>query len=104
MICHSMGRPPTSTSGFGFTTVSSDKRVPSPPARIATFINFLSVINGLIIHVQWKIQSYKIVMKRALPTWAGLFSFVQRVTGSGPVYFFLVVVFLAAFGAALGAS
>src|SRR5215208_3317793 len=37
MICHKIGRPPISTIGFGFTSVSSERRVPSPPARITTF-------------------------------------------------------------------
>ena len=38
MMCHRIGRPPISTIGFGRTSVSSDRRVPSPPARITTFI------------------------------------------------------------------
>jgi hypothetical protein len=34
-----MGRPPISTIGLGRTVVSSDKRVPKPPASITTFID-----------------------------------------------------------------
>src|SRR5271157_802918 len=39
MICHSIGRPPISTIGLGLYSVSSRSRVPSPPARITTFID-----------------------------------------------------------------
>src|SRR3989337_898758 len=39
MMCQSIGRPPISTIGFGFTSVSSTRRVPTPPARMATFMN-----------------------------------------------------------------
>lgn len=38
MICHKIGLPLISTIGFGFKTVSSLKREPSPPAKINTFI------------------------------------------------------------------
>src|SRR6185369_2289296 len=41
MICQRIGLPPISTIGFGRTTVSSLRRVPSPPARITTFIALL---------------------------------------------------------------
>src|SRR4051794_8369172 len=37
MMCHKMGRPPTSTIGFGRNSVSSRRRVPRPPHRITTF-------------------------------------------------------------------
>src|SRR4051812_25377726 len=37
-MCQRIGRPPISTIGFGLKSVSSRKRVPRPPARIATFI------------------------------------------------------------------
>src|SRR5512132_873323 len=37
MMCHSTGRPPISTIGFGFVSVSSRSRVPGPPHRITTF-------------------------------------------------------------------
>src|SRR3954469_25258191 len=30
--------PPISTIGFGLTTVSSERRLPSPPAKMTTFI------------------------------------------------------------------
>src|SRR6516164_9771714 len=36
-ICHRIGWPPISTIGFGLVSVSSDRRVPNPPARITTF-------------------------------------------------------------------
>src|SRR3954468_16886691 len=38
MMCQSTGRPPTSTIGFGRTLVSSEMRVPNPPARMTAFI------------------------------------------------------------------
>src|ERR1035437_5738935 len=37
MMCHRIGRSPISTMGLGLEAVSSDRRVPSPPARITTF-------------------------------------------------------------------
>src|SRR5271157_2328669 len=37
MMCQRMGRPPTSTMGFGRNSVSSRSRVPNPPHRITTF-------------------------------------------------------------------
>src|SRR4030042_3684702 len=40
IICQRMGLPPISTIGLGRKTVSSDRRVPAPPARITTFIFF----------------------------------------------------------------
>src|SRR5271166_3097142 len=40
MICHRMGRPPISTMGLGRYSVSSRKRVPSPPQSITTFTKF----------------------------------------------------------------
>src|SRR5687768_3969958 len=39
MMCQRMGLPPTSTRGFGRTTVSSAMRVPSPPAKTTTFMS-----------------------------------------------------------------
>src|SRR5271170_2367529 len=39
MMCHRIGRPPISTIGLGLTSVSSTSRVPSPPAKITTFID-----------------------------------------------------------------
>src|SRR5262245_16676752 len=38
MICQRMGLPPMSMSGFGIAAVSSDSRVPNPPAKITAFI------------------------------------------------------------------
>src|SRR5262245_52432133 len=38
MMCQRIGRPPTSTMGFGRTSVSSANRVPIPPAKMTTFI------------------------------------------------------------------
>lgn len=38
MMCHRMGRPPISIIGLGRMVVSSDRRVPRPPARITAFI------------------------------------------------------------------
>ena len=39
MMCHKIGRPPISTIGFGLRVVSSEIRVPSPPARMTAFTN-----------------------------------------------------------------
>src|SRR5713101_1016131 len=36
MMCQSIGCPPTSTMGFGLTSVSSARRVPRPTARMTT--------------------------------------------------------------------
>src|ERR1051326_5142521 len=38
MMCHRMGQLPISTIGFGRISVSSARRVPSPPASMTTFI------------------------------------------------------------------
>ena len=38
MMCHRIGFPPISTMGLGRRRVSSDNRVPNPPAKISTFI------------------------------------------------------------------
>src|ERR1700747_1525407 len=38
MICQRIGRPPISTIGLGFNCVSSERRLPTPPARMATLI------------------------------------------------------------------
>ena len=38
MMCQSIGLPPTSTIGFGLVPVSSEIRVPNPPARITAFM------------------------------------------------------------------
>src|SRR5271157_5827062 len=40
-MCQSSGFPPISTMGLGLTTVSSERRVPNPPAKIPTFISHL---------------------------------------------------------------
>src|SRR5580692_6046614 len=40
-MCQRIGRPPISTIGFGRSVVSSESRVPSPPARITAFIQTL---------------------------------------------------------------
>ena len=37
MMCQRIGLPPISTMGFGRTEVSSEMRVPSPPARMTAF-------------------------------------------------------------------
>src|SRR3982751_1804499 len=38
MMCHKMGRPPICTIGLGLISVSSERRVPIPPARMTAFI------------------------------------------------------------------
>src|SRR4051812_47946725 len=37
MRCHRMGLPPISIIGLGRISVSSERRVPKPPAKITTF-------------------------------------------------------------------
>ena len=41
MMCHKMGLPPTSIIGFGLEELSSEIRVPKPPARMTAFIDTL---------------------------------------------------------------
>jgi hypothetical protein len=43
-MCQRIGFPPISTIGFGFITVSSERRVPNPPAKITTFIEKILVV------------------------------------------------------------
>src|SRR5579864_9709520 len=38
MMCHSIGQLPMVTMGLGMRSVSSDKRVPRPPARMTAFM------------------------------------------------------------------
>ncbi len=42
-----MGLPPISTIGFGFMEVSSEMRVPVPPAKIILFIVGGSIVSKL---------------------------------------------------------
>jgi len=49
MMCHSIGRPPISTMGLGLEWVSSERRVPYPPAKITTFTS---------VHVSYERQPY----------------------------------------------
>ncbi len=37
MMCQMIGLPPISTMGFGLMVVSSDRRVPNPPAKNGYF-------------------------------------------------------------------
>src|SRR6266700_5943747 len=50
MMCQRIGRPPTSTIGFGRTVVSSARRVPRPPAKIMTFIGPALVCDPCLPH------------------------------------------------------
>src|SRR4051794_22873763 len=43
MMCQRIGQPPISTIGLGRTLVSSARRVPSPPAKMTSFIAWLPV-------------------------------------------------------------
>ena len=52
-MCQRIGLPLISTIGFGMRLVSSERRVPIPPARMRTFIVSYCVI-GLWI---WKIYN-----------------------------------------------
>ena len=54
MMCQRIGRPPISTIGLGRNSVSSRRRVPSPPQRMTTFTGtstynaaFPSIIPGI---------------------------------------------------------
>ena len=40
MMCHRIGLPPISIIGLGRTSVSSENRVPRPPASNTAFIYF----------------------------------------------------------------
>src|ERR1041385_6430450 len=46
MTCHRIGYSPISTIGFGRTCVSSDSRVPKPPARMTAFISRFLRLEG----------------------------------------------------------
>ena len=37
MMCHNIGLPPMVTMGLGLSTVSSERRVPNPPAKMTAF-------------------------------------------------------------------
>src|SRR6476620_1596706 len=41
MMCHRIGRPPMATIGLGIACVSSERRVPRPPARMTVFTKLL---------------------------------------------------------------
>src|ERR1035438_6975535 len=55
MMCHKIGRLPISAIGLGRTSLTSRKRMPRPPHRIATFIfnedteylTWYSITNGI---------------------------------------------------------
>jgi hypothetical protein len=40
-MCHKIGLPPTSIIGFGLEELSSEIRVPKPPAKMTAFIDLL---------------------------------------------------------------
>src|SRR5215217_397803 len=53
MMCHRIGLPPISTMGLGRKTVSSERRVPNPPAKITAFIGSLLLLTmpgGYCLH------------------------------------------------------
>src|ERR1017187_7329098 len=47
MICQRIGFPPISIIGLGRVSVSSVNRVPSPPARMTTFIRTFAAVPRL---------------------------------------------------------
>src|ERR1700743_2519413 len=53
MICQRIGRPPISTIGFGLTVVSSEIRLPKPPANNTTFIHPPENAYGLYVKHVW---------------------------------------------------
>src|SRR3989339_1463666 len=48
MMCQRIGFPPISTMGLGFRSVSSEIRVPKPPARMTACMSFLQCIIRLL--------------------------------------------------------
>jgi hypothetical protein len=70
MMCQRIGRPPISTIGFGRVSVSSERRVPKPPARITAFtfatpkriacqeenMHLAMLFPGTLIDVRWLYQ------------------------------------------------
>ncbi len=46
-MCQRMGFPPNSIMGFGFRCVSSEIRVPRPPARMTAFIGCFEFRRGV---------------------------------------------------------
>src|SRR5208282_4504403 len=52
IMCHRIGRPPISTMGLGRYSVSSRKRVPSPPHSITTFTRFSWQVLVLVSRVK----------------------------------------------------
>ena len=45
MICHKIGCSPISIMGLGFKWLSSEMRVPNPPAKMTTFIGYILSIH-----------------------------------------------------------
>src|SRR5688572_5442696 len=62
MMCHKMGLPPTSTIGFGRSVVSSDRRVPSPPARITAFISGAVQNKRVISRHRWDYLYFQLLL------------------------------------------
>src|SRR5450830_1379605 len=59
MMCHRIGFPPISIMGFGRRFVSSEIRVPVPPARITAFILDLSECENCFIDGKMMISHEK---------------------------------------------
>ena len=55
-MCHSSGRPPTSTIGLGRNSVSSRMRVPWPPHSRTTF-TLAAVIGTITYHFKSDLKS-----------------------------------------------
>src|ERR1019366_6737494 len=70
MMCQRIGRPPISTMGLGRYSVSSRNLVPSPPARITTFI--LIAMCRSPTYAFWDVSRsiYGILTESPLPTQA----------------------------------
>src|SRR6478672_723490 len=79
MICHRIGRPPISTIGLGLIVVSSEMRVPNPPARMTTFMIFLKEVgernqSAVTFHVSSRrhnalLQQRRFRLDRGLANW-----------------------------------
>jgi hypothetical protein len=70
MMCHKIGRPPISTIGFGLRVVSSEIRVPSPPARMTAFTNRVRLLlkaTGFLAN-QFGLQSAVRIAPRLSPS------------------------------------
>ena len=53
MMCHRIGFPPISIMGLGLRWVSSEMRVPRPPAKMTVFIENNPVLQHSHVACNW---------------------------------------------------